>query len=520
MRPVEMITLLGLLVPVGLKAMEPPTKKQILTSVREYRKAHEHSIIEELFELVSIPNTETDRPNMLRNTEFLEKMMERRGMEVEIVRTPGNPFVVGRWQARDATQTIAFYAHYDGVPVDPSKWRDSEPFQPVLRPGKLEPGSDDPKPVPLPPEGTPFDEDWRIYARSASDDKSPIVAMFAAFDALKATGLPLKNNLTFVFEGEEEYGSTHFRALAKEHVDLLRADVLFICDGPLYYSGDPTLWFGVRGSAYMDITIYGANTDLHSGHFGNFAPNPAMKLARLLATMKDAKGRVTIDGFYNTSEPLNSYEQQALEKIQAFDEKTKSLYGFSGADGAGMPHMEAIQLPGINVSGLQSAWVGKEARVAIPSTATASLGIRLVKGNEPEYMYQKITEHIERQGFYVVTEDPSPEERMAHPLIAEVTRKRSLKASRTSMELPISRRVIDALSGYYEKDPVLIPSMGAGIGIFYLLHDELGIPVIFAPMVNPDNNQHGPNENLRIGNLWMGMETYAALMMLREDEKK
>jgi acetylornithine deacetylase/succinyl-diaminopimelate desuccinylase-like protein len=518
MRPFEMVTLLGLLVPVGLKAMEPPTKKEILTSVREYRNAHEHDIIEELFELVSIPNTETDRPNMRRNADFLKEMMERRGMTVDIIRTPGNPIVVGRWHAPNATQTIAFYAHYDGVPVDPSKWRDSEPFRPVLRPGKLEPGSDEPKPIPLPPAGESFDEDWRIYARSSSDDKSPIVAMFAAFDALKATGLPLKNNLKFVFEGEEEYGSTHFRALAKDNVDLLRADVLFICDGPLYYSGEPTLWFGVRGSAYMDITVYGANTDLHSGHFGNFAPNPAMKLARLLATMKDAKGRVTIEGFYDTAEPLNAFEQQALEKVPAYDETTKSLYGFSGADGGGMLHMETIQHPGINVAGLRSAWVGQKARVAIPSTATASLGIRLVKGNEPEYMYEKIVEHIEKQGFYVVQEDPSPEERMAHPLITKVIRKRSLKASRTSMELPISRRVIDALSGYFEKDPILIPSMGAGIGIFYLLHDQLGIPVIFAPMVNPDNNQHGPNENLRIGNLWTGMETYAALMMLREGE--
>ncbi len=205
MRPLVIVVLLALLAPIATGAAETPDKKEILTSVRKYREAHERDIIEELFELVSIPNTETDRPNMLRNTDFLREMMERRGIIVNTIQTPGNPIVVGRWQAPDATQTIAFYAHYDGVPVDPSQWRDSEPFQPVLRPGKLEPGSDEPKPIALPPVGESFDEDWRIYARSSSDDKSPIVAMFAAFDALKAAGLPLKNNLKFVFEGEEEY---------------------------------------------------------------------------------------------------------------------------------------------------------------------------------------------------------------------------------------------------------------------------------------------------------------------------
>lgn len=489
------------------------SKKELLSVIRTYRESHEHEIIGEYFELLSIPNVSRDRANVRKNAEFIKKMMEARGIETRILETPGNPVVYGEIDVAGAAQTLMFYVHYDGQPVDPSKWVDTEPFKPVLRPGKLEAGFTHPKPIPMPAKGEPFDKEWRIYARSASDDKAPLMAILAALDGLKNGGIPLKNNLKFIFEGEEEAGSTHLRPFCEEHKDLLESDVLFICDGPVYFSGDPTLFFGVRGITSLSITVYGANVSLHSGHYGNWAPNPAMRLAQLLATMKDGDGRVKIEGFYDSVVPLSEIELKALKAIPRYDETLKTLYGFSGAEGGGMSLNEAIQWPSLNVRGLQSGWVGRQARTIIPASATASIDVRLVKGNEPREMVQKVVDHIRGQRYHVVQEDPDGATRMEYPLIAKVTGGGGYRAARTPMDLPVSRRLIEALSGYREKDPVLLPTLGGSVPI-YIFDDILEIPTIGIPIVNHDNNQHQPNENLRVGNLWTGIETFSAVIMM------
>ncbi|UCH96461.1 MAG: M20/M25/M40 family metallo-hydrolase [Candidatus Aminicenantes bacterium] len=492
------------------------TGKRLLYEVRSYRQSHEHAIIKEFFELLSIPNVSQYRENIRKNAVFIKKMMEKRGIRVQIIETPGNPVIYGELKAKDAgaAQTLLFYVHYDGQPVDPSKWIDSEPFKPVVRPGKMKAGTTTPKPMSLPPMGKRFHEDWRIYARSASDDKAPIAAILTALDAVKHAGVSLKNNLKFILDGEEEAGSPNIRYFLEKYKHLLKADVLLLCDGPGYFSGDPTLIYGARGITSISITIYGPNISLHSGHYGNWAPNPAMRLVQLLAGMKDKNGKITIKGFYDTVVPLSKREKEAIKAIPPYDDDLKKLYGFSGVESGELNLMEAILYPSLNVNGLESGWVGKQARTIVPSTATASIDIRLTKGNEPADMVQKVIDHIKLQGYHVVTNEPDQETRMKYPFIAKViTAEKGYRAARTSMDLPISKRVIHALTGYSDRKPVLIPSLGGSLPI-YIFEDVLKIPFIGIPVVNYDNNQHQPNENLRIGHLWQAIETFAAVIQL------
>lgn len=485
-----------------------------LQSVRQYRRAHEHEILKEFTQLLSIPNVSADTNNVRRNAEFIRGMMQKRGIDTRIMETKGNPVVFGELNIPGATQTLMFYVHYDGQPVDPDNWTGTHPFKPALRPGKLIPGTTDPEPIPFPDKGTPFNPDWRIYARGSSDDRAPVIGLLTAIDALHSAGISLRSNLKFIFEGEEEAGSTNLFPFLREHRDLLHCDVLFMCDGPAYYSGDPTLFFGVRGITSFEITVYGPNTSLHSGHYGNWAPNPAVRLAHLLSSMRSADGRVNIQGWYDSVVPLTESETQALRAVPSYEGQIKENYGFSDTEDHWNSLMEAIQYPALNCNGLHSGWVGDQQRTIIPPSATAALDIRLVKGNDPADMLQKVISHIQSQGYHVLDSEPDHAARMRYPKIARLARTETgYPAYRTDMDLPIVRTAIAALQRFSDRDPVLLPSLGGSLPIT-MFGELLKVPVIGLPIANHDNNQHQPDENLRIGHLWTGIETYAAILML------
>ncbi|MCP4756210.1 MAG: M20/M25/M40 family metallo-hydrolase, partial [Proteobacteria bacterium] len=220
-----------------------------------YRTANEHKIINEYVDFLSIPNVSSDRENIRRNAEFIKGIMEKRGIDARIMETGGNPVVYGEYNVRNAEQTLMFYVHYDGQPVDLTQWIDHGPFEPALRHGKLDQGTGMPKPVDYPAESQKYDPDWRIYARGASDDKAPILAILTAMDAMKEAGIQPKNNLRFIFEGEEEISSPNLRRFAENNRELFEADAFFLCDGPLHFSNKPTLDFGVRGITSVEITV-------------------------------------------------------------------------------------------------------------------------------------------------------------------------------------------------------------------------------------------------------------------------
>ncbi len=348
-------------------------------TVRDHRSAHEGEIVREFVELLSLPNIASDRENIRRNAELLSRMLERRGLTARVLETDGPPVVFAERTVPNARRTLLFYIHYDGQPVEAEEWTGTEPFRPALRPGKLAAGTKEPAPMPFPAEGGRYEDEWRIYARSSSDDKAPIICLLAALDALRANKLDLKNTIKVILDGEEEAGSTSLFPFIEKNRDLLSCDVLFMCDGPAYYSGDPTLFFGARGITSLEVTVYGPDTSLHSGHYGNWAPNPALMLSHLLASMRDTNGRVKVAGFYDTALPLTESELKAVRSVPSFEDEIKRTYGFSGNETAWPSLMEAIQHPALNVNGLAGGAVGRGATTSIPASATAHFDIRLVQ---------------------------------------------------------------------------------------------------------------------------------------------
>jgi acetylornithine deacetylase/succinyl-diaminopimelate desuccinylase-like protein len=327
---------------------------------------------------------------------------------------------------------------------------------------------------------------------------------------LHAANIAPHSNIKFVFEGEEEAGSRHLNQILEANKELLRADVWLICDGPVHQSRRQQIVFGARGETTLDITVYGAKRELHSGHYGNWAPNPAMMLARLLASMKDEDGRVLIDHFYDGIEPLSDTEKRAVAEAPAIESELKRELWLGRTEGNGKSLVELLNEPSLNIRGMASARSGEKASNVIPSIATASIDIRLVKDISPEQAQARVIEHIRKQGYFVVNHDPDPDTLMSHAKVAKVVDDGGYPAERTSMDLPISREVLRIAES--ARGPIIkLPTMGGSVPL-YMISQTLGSPTITVPIANHDNNQHSFNENLRLQNLWDGIELMAALL--------
>ncbi|HYO64029.1 MAG TPA: M20/M25/M40 family metallo-hydrolase [Pyrinomonadaceae bacterium] len=493
-----------------------PSPDVCAQTVGEYRRANEHAILREFVEFLSLPNLASDREGIRRNAAHISALMQRRGLSPRLLEARSAavpPAVYGEWNVPGATRTLVFYAHYDGQPTDPKLWTGSHPWQPVLRSAPLEAGG---RIIPPPREGEAINPEWRLYARSASDDKAGVFAILAAVDALKASGRRPTANLKFFFEGEEEAGSPHLAEIVSAHRELLRADAWIICDGPVHQSGRRQVVFGVRGDTNVDLTVYGAKRPLHSGHYGNWAPNPASLLVRLLASMKDASGRVTIGGWYDDAEPLGEPERRAILEAPRYDDELRAQLGLARTENPNLSLLEAINLPSLNINGITSAETGAGSRNVIPTTATAALDLRLVKGNDYRRQVARLVAHVRAQGFHVIDREPTDEERKRHPLIARVThRPGGYNAERTPMDLPVSRAVVEAVQSVSREPVVRLPTLGGSLPLS-ILSENLKAVTITVPIANYDNNQHAENENLRLQNLWDGIEIMAALMTMRQ----
>ncbi|MGD2136541.1 MAG: M20/M25/M40 family metallo-hydrolase [Gemmatimonadales bacterium] len=482
-----------------------------LAAARQFRESHGPAILEQFAELLSHPNVARDSVGITRNAEWIRDRLAALGVAVELLRVPGAPPVIlGELRVSPAAPTLALYAHYDGQPTDSTRWTHA-PWTPVLYTSAMEVGG---APRPFPSAGEAIDPDWRIYARSAGDDKAPIGALLAVLAAFREAGITPTSNLVFFFEGEEEAGSAHLReylALAGER--LAGVDAWLFLDGPVHQSGRPLLAFGVRGVTGMELTVYGPTRPLHSGHYGNWAPVPGQLLAALLASMKDDDGRVLIEGFYDTVEPLGHAERLALARMPDYDAELRRELGLARTEGAPASLAERLLLPSLTVRGLASGNVGALARNVIPATATATLGIRLVKGNDPEHMQDLVEAHIRAQGWHIVREDPDLETRLRHAWIVKVQRRGGYPAARTPMSLPIVQRLVAAVERAAGDELVLLPGMGGSLPL-YLFTDVLGVPAVIVPIANHDDNQHAPDENLRIGNLWYGIDLFGAVLTM------
>lgn len=484
---------------------DPQTVRE---KVHAYRVKHEIAILQALIDFLSIPNVASDRANIQKNADHLVSMLQHRGIKTQLLEVDDSPPVVfGTLNSLGAEHTIILYAHYDGQPVVPSKWK-SDPRKPVLRDNSLEEGG---REIPIASLQSPIPGKSRLYARSASDDKSPIVTMLAALDALQEAGIPLSINLKFFFEGEEEAGSPHLPTIIQKYGDLLKADAWILCDGPVHQSRQMQVYFGARGVVGLEMTIYGANRSLHSGHYGNWAPNPIILLTHLLSSMRDSESHIRIAGFYDEVRPLSIIEQKALTEISKVDNELKYNLGLAQTEGGGAPLVNQIMRPALNLRGIQSGQVSVKAKNAIPTEAKASIDFRLVPDQTPQKVRSLVEKHIRKQGYFIVNEPPDMETRRKHPKIIKLQWGKGYPPARTSMELPVSQSIIQVIEEALGSSIVKMPSLGGSIPM-YLFLDVLKTPVIGVPMVNHDNNQHAPNENLRIQNLWDGIEIYASIL--------
>lgn len=501
--------LIVLLLLIGERAFAQGS--QAAEAARAYRQTHEHEIVSEYAELLSIPNVASDTPNIRRNAQFISAMLERRGVKTRLLEVADAPPVVyGEILTPGATRTLIFYAHYDGQPVEPAKWLGGDPFKPILRTAAIESGG---REIPFPKKGENFDPEWRLYARSTGDDKAPVIAICAALDAIKAGKIAINSNIKIFFEGEEEAGSPRLAEIAEKYRDLLKADAWLICDGPVDQTRRQQIFFGARGVTGFEITVYGPRRELHSGHYGNWAPNPALMLAKLLASMKDDDGRVLIKGYYDGIETLSDLEKQAFADAPDNEALLRRELGIGWVEGGGKKLIELINLPSLNIRGFVSSSVGPTARNVVPSTATASIDIRLVKGLDHLRAVDLVVEHIRAQGYHLVESDPDESARLKYPKIAKIIRQGGYNASRTSMDLPIAQSVIAAIESARGK-VIKMPTLGGSVPL-YIFTDNLKTPCIGIPIANHDNNQHSANENIRLQNLWDGIETMAALLTMR-----
>ena len=460
--------------------------------------------------LLSIPNDSHFPEQLIPNIEWCEKNLRDRGWETKRLETSSVPLVLGQKEVPGAQKTVLFYFHIDGQSVDPRQWEQPDPFLPVLKKknadGKWEI-------IPMETIQKTYDPEWRVFARSASDDKGPFAMFLTAWDAMVSKGMMPDYNVKVVLDFEEEIGSPNLASAVNRYKKDLMADMMLIMDGPRHVSNMPTLSFGARGISQITLTTYGPRVDLHSGHYGNYAPNPALRMSQLLASMKDERGSVVIPGFYDGIK-LTQEEKNILAQVPDDDEDIMRKIGIGIKDNVGETYQESLQYPSLNIRGLSSGSVGNEARTIVPAIAIAEIDVRLVPESDPERLFALIRRHIEDQGYYILDKDPTDEERVKYPKLIKWEGSISYQAFRTAMDSEPGIWLNKAYVRAFGSEPIRKRISGGSLPIAPFVEALNNIPAVTVVTVNFDNNQHGPNENIRLGNFKEGIKT--ALSILTE----
>ncbi|MBD3616755.1 MAG: M20/M25/M40 family metallo-hydrolase [Gracilimonas sp.] len=488
-------------------------QNQAVQAVQDYRNEHAHRILSDYMELLRIPNVASDIENIKKNSDFLTAAFEKRGASMELLTLPDKPdvppVIYGEIDTPGAERTLIFYVHYDGQPADPKNWTHN-PWEPTLYSGSME---QDGKPIAFPEPSEYINPEWRIYSRSASDDKVPFPAILATLEALNESEISLTSNIKFFFDGEEEAGSPNVREYLERYKDKFEGDLWVFLDGPKHQSGRPQVVFGVRGVTGMEITVYGPSRPLHSGHYGGWSPVPGQMLANLLASMKNETGEILIEGFNDSTAPITEADRKAFATLPDYDAQIQKELGLSWTEFENRSLIESFMYPTLTIRGLSSGNTGELARNVIPTTATASLGIRLAKGNDPQDMQDKVEAHIQKQGYHIVRDTPGTETRLKHRKIAKVTRGGGYPAMRTSIDNPMAQQIVEAIEQAANEEVILYPSYGGTLPIFHF-EEVMQTPIVIVPIANHDNNQHAPDENIRIGNIWYGMDIYSSIFTM------
>lgn len=503
-RALCIVALVAVAAPIAARA------QSVTPAVRAWREQHEAEIVKELADLVAIPDVARDHANIVRNAEVIRGMLVRRGVAAKILDNgDAPPAVYGEIRAPGATRTIGLYAHYDGQPVNPPDWA-TPPFEPTLRAKPNENGSLGAV-QPMPASGR-VDPEFRLYGRGAADDKGPLVAMLFAIDALKATGNKPTVIVKFFFDGEEEAGSAHVRTILEREKDLLRADVWLFADSPVHPSRRMQVVFGARGDMGVEMTVYGPSRALHSGHYGNWAPNPAVLLTDALASMRAGDGRILIDHFFDDVPPISATDRAAIRALPVIDGDLRRELLLGGSEANNALLAERILLPAVNVRGIRSGQVGSLATNSIPVDATASIDFRLVPNQTPAHVRELVEAHLRARGWFITHEEPADSIRLNHARVVRLAwGGGGAPAVKTSMDLQVSKAIRSVVSEATGSPVLAVPMMGGSLPID-MFESVLKVPLIIVPTVNHDDNQHAKDENLRVQNLFDGIEIFAALM--------
>jgi len=458
--------------------------------------------IDEFRRFLAIPNDALNLDDIQKNVEYCDGKLAERGFDVKIWPTATRPILFAEQKGRNGVPTVLFYFHIDGQSVDPQFWYQENPYEAVLKKSVEGEGWVDLDWSELSTDSN--NPEWAMFARSASDSKNNFMMFLTAFDLLKEEGKKLPYNLKLILDFEEEKSSPSLADAVLEHKDALSADMLVIYDGSRHISNEPTLSFGARGIAVVSLTVYGPVFPQHSGHYGNYAPNPALRLSQLLASMKDDDGRVLIEGFYDGI-TFDDETLAVLNSVPDNEQVIQAKLGFKGADKVADTYQKALQYPSLNILGMLSGWVGPESRTIIPAQATAELDIRLVLESDPERLIDLVTQHIENEGYHITTEKPTREESLTHRKICRMNSEISYQAFRTDFDTPIGNWLTKAMINAFEKEPVRTRTMGGSIPIAPFIQ-TLDVPAVVVPTANRDNNQHSPNENIRLVNYVEGVK--------------
>jgi len=458
-------------------------------------------------ELVSIPNLPENEDLMLKNINWVANRYEKLDFKTSLLKSSTLPILLAEKVYNPTYKTVLIYFHIDGQPVNPAAWNQADPFIPVLKEKDANGRWQDLDWSKL--DGD-IDDEWRMFARAAADDKAPITMLLTALEIMKEQNQLPKFNIKVIFDPQEEYGSDALLSTLDEYKKLYASDYFIVMDGPAHDSNKPTLTFGCRGIATCAITTYGARLPQHSGHLGNYAPNPVFSLANLLSSMKDENGRVLIKDYYNGIE-ITPEIDKLLKSVPYDSAAFNHKLCIHTAEKVGDTYQEALQYPSLNVRQIGTSWKGEKMKTVIPGYATANIDVRLVPETDGKVQLERVKTHIEQQGYHVLDREPRDEERRMYPKIAKFNTFAMINAFRTNPNSDFGTKIRKQLAKSFEEEPIVIRIMGGTVPIVPLI-DKLNVPTLIVPMVNMDNNQHSPNENIRIGNMREGIKICLSIL--------
>ena len=471
------------------------------------------AVFADYLEYLTLPNVATQSATDIEKVaRWTATKYSEYGFNTQLLENNGMPMLYADYMlAGKNAPTLLFYAHMDGQPVNAELWEQDSPWQPVL---KIE-ENDSWVEKPLSLLDKDYDPNWRIFARSASDDKAPIMMLLAAINSLSTNKVTPSVNIKVLLDSNEEGGSPTLAKVIEKNKAQLSADAVVMLDGPMHPSNASTVVFGHRGATLVKLTVFGPNSDSHSGHFGNYIQNPAFLLSTLLAGMKNENGKVTIPNYYGDA-PLSEETKQVLRDIPIDETALLARLGVAKSESVGGNYYESISLPSLNINGLSAAST-TAVRTIIPASATASIDIRTTKEAHSSRQVKLLKDYITAKGYHIVDELPSKETRLKHEKLILIEVSSGTAALQTSLDEPVGLWAQKALESVSDEKVVVIPMMGGTVPTAPLVN-SIEKPVILIPLVNADNNQHAPNENLRIGNFYSGTNALYQLLTTPYDQ--